>query len=163
MKAVERNKTDEQLRAIADCGGVIGVVGVLGFLRAGRDATIDDYIETLEYVIDVAGEEHVGIGLDIQMHVAEIPHYKESMEYSSRDRGYGRFYIQKWDIVEGDYDEDAYIELMRQKSTPTGMEEMSTRGGDLVGAMERRGWNEERILNVMGHNWLRVFRDVWGA
>jgi membrane dipeptidase len=163
LKPVERNKTDEQLRAIADRGGVVGIAGVLGFLRAGRDATIDDYIETIEYVINVAGEEHVGIGLDIQMHVGEMPDYAQSMEYSSRDRGYGRYYIQTWDIVEGDYDHDAYIELMRQRSTPTGMEDMETRGDDLVSAMERRGWTEERILNVMGLNWLRLFKEVWGA
>jgi membrane dipeptidase len=29
--------------------------------------------------------------------------------------------------------------------------------------MERAGWSETRIRKIMGENWVRVFRDVWGA
>ena len=34
---------------------------------------------------------------------------------------------------------------------------------NLTHAMERAGWSETRILKIMGENWVRVFRDVWGA
>ena len=33
---------------------------------------------------------------------------------------------------------------------------------NLTAAMERRGWSEGRIRKVMGGNWLRLLRDVWG-
>jgi membrane dipeptidase len=29
--------------------------------------------------------------------------------------------------------------------------------------MEKAGWSETRIRKIMGENWVRVFRDVWGA
>ena len=34
---------------------------------------------------------------------------------------------------------------------------------NLTAAMEKRGWPEDRIRKVMGENWLRVLKDVWGA
>jgi membrane dipeptidase len=153
MRTNSRNKSDEQMREIADRGGMIGIAGVLGFLKAGREATIDDYLETVEYAVNVAGEEHVGIGFDLQHNVAEIPDYAERMEYASRDKGYGRWYE--------DLDIPAYIELMRQKSTPDGLSNLATRGSDLVGAMERRGWSDKRIRNVLGGNWLTLMKEVW--
>jgi membrane dipeptidase len=29
--------------------------------------------------------------------------------------------------------------------------------------MEKAGWKPSRIEKIIGRNWLRVFRDVWGA
>jgi membrane dipeptidase len=29
--------------------------------------------------------------------------------------------------------------------------------------MEKRGWSEDRIRKVMGGNWLRFLKEVWGA
>ena len=34
---------------------------------------------------------------------------------------------------------------------------------NLTAAMERHGWKESRIRKIMGENWVRVFKDVWGA
>ena len=34
---------------------------------------------------------------------------------------------------------------------------------NLTDAMERAGWKPERIVKVIGGNWLRVFGEVWGA
>ena len=34
---------------------------------------------------------------------------------------------------------------------------------NLTAAFERRGWGEERIRKLLGENWLRVLKDVWGA
>jgi len=33
---------------------------------------------------------------------------------------------------------------------------------NLTAAMEMRGWKEARIRKVMGENWVRVLKDVWG-
>jgi membrane dipeptidase len=33
----------------------------------------------------------------------------------------------------------------------------------LTAAMLRRSWSERRIRKVLGENWLRMLRDVWGA
>lgn len=58
-----RNITDEQIRACAAGGGVIGIVGNGSFLgdRAARPATMFRHID---YVAELVGPEHVGLGTD---------------------------------------------------------------------------------------------------
>ena len=34
---------------------------------------------------------------------------------------------------------------------------------NLTAAMERARWAEPRIRKIMGENWLRVLREVWGG
>ena len=59
-----RNLSDEQLKAIADKGGVVQITMYSGFLREEGEATLDDFISHLEHAIKVAGIDHVGIGTD---------------------------------------------------------------------------------------------------
>lgn len=59
-----RNLTDEQLRALAQRGGVAHTTLYHGFLRTQGEATIIDAISHLEHAIDVMGIDHVGIGTD---------------------------------------------------------------------------------------------------
>lgn len=59
-----RNLTDEQIKAITRKGGVIQVCLYSGFLRSDREANILDAIEHLNHIVNLAGEEHVGIGTD---------------------------------------------------------------------------------------------------
>lgn len=62
-----RNLTDDQLRALAQAGGVAQVTLYHGFLRLEEEgilATITDGVRHLMHMIDVAGIDHVGIGTD---------------------------------------------------------------------------------------------------
>lgn len=59
-----RNLTDDQLIALARSGGVAQVTFYEGFLCNEGRATIEDAVEHLLHMIDVAGVEHVGIGTD---------------------------------------------------------------------------------------------------
>lgn len=70
-----RNLTDDQMRALAQAGGVAQVTLYHGFLRADspeflhgailpNEATILDAIEHLNHMVNVMGIEHVGIGTD---------------------------------------------------------------------------------------------------
>jgi membrane dipeptidase len=61
-----RNLTDEQLRAIAATGGVIGVNFHGPFLARGRRARLEDVVKHIQHVRDVAGIEHVAIGSDFE-------------------------------------------------------------------------------------------------
>jgi membrane dipeptidase len=61
-----RNLKDDQLRAIAERGGVIGLVLYNNFLRKGnRTATLEDVFSHAEYIVDLCGEDHIGIGSDL--------------------------------------------------------------------------------------------------
>ena len=59
-----RNLTDEQMRALAQRGGVAQVTLYPGFLRSNSQATILDAIQHLEHAIHVMGIDHVGLGTD---------------------------------------------------------------------------------------------------
>lgn len=59
-----RNLTDDQLRALAQKGGVAHITLYGGFLRTDGEACINDAMEHLEHAISIMGVEHVGLGTD---------------------------------------------------------------------------------------------------
>ena len=59
-----RNLTDDQMRALAQHGGVMQVTLYHGFLVKDGDATLDDAMRHLEHAIEVMGIDHVGLGTD---------------------------------------------------------------------------------------------------
>lgn len=66
--AQARNLTDEQLRAIKQSGGMVGVNFDVAFLRADgkrdKQTSLDVIVDHLDYLIDHLGENHVGFGSD---------------------------------------------------------------------------------------------------
>lgn len=60
-----RNLSDAQVEAIAQHGGLIGVTFVNGFLyHPATSATIDHVLDHIDYLVRVAGPDHVTIGSD---------------------------------------------------------------------------------------------------
>lgn len=140
LKEHPRNKSDEELKFIADRGGFIGVTMFPPFLKRGIESTIDDYIEAIDYVINIAGEDCVGIGTDFTQ-----GHGKPFFEWLTHDKGYARKLTEFGKIV-----------------NPEGIRTI----GDfpnLAVAMERAGWSETKIRKVLGENWVGVLKEVWGA
>lgn len=61
-----RNLRDEQIMAIAERGGVTGLVLYNQFLKTGDGIpTIEDVFTHADYMIRLVGEDHVGIGSDM--------------------------------------------------------------------------------------------------
>lgn len=58
-----RNLTDEQLRALAQNGGVTGINFAPSFL-AEKDADINSVIRHIEHICSLVGPDHVGLGSD---------------------------------------------------------------------------------------------------
>jgi microsomal dipeptidase-like Zn-dependent dipeptidase len=56
--------TDDQVRALAEKGGVVQATFYEGFLVESGEATIDDAVRHIMHLINVAGIDHVGIGSD---------------------------------------------------------------------------------------------------
>src|SRR5262249_18388298 len=79
-----RNKSDEQLRTIVAAGGFVGVTMFPPFTRHGSDSTLDDYVEALTHVIEVVGEDVVGIGTDFSWGNPNL------QGYWTHDKGYAR-------------------------------------------------------------------------
>ncbi len=139
LKEHPRNKSDEELRFIADHGGFVGVTMFTPFLKNGVNSTIEDYCEAIEYVMNIVGEDAVGIGTDFtQGQDAEF------FEWITHDKGYARRLTRFGEII-----------------NPKGIRTVGE-FPNLTGALLERGMSEAVVRKVMGGNWLRVLRDVWG-
>jgi len=53
LKAHPRNKSDEEIRFIADHDGFVGVTMFPPFLARGNEVTVEDYVAAIDYVIRV--------------------------------------------------------------------------------------------------------------
>ena len=140
LKAHPRNKPDEDLRYMADRGGFIGVTMFPPFLEKGVNATDDDYVEAIDYVIDIAGEDSVGIGTDFTQ-----DHGAAFFQWITHDKGNARVLTEFGEIV-----------------NPKGMRTIGE-FPNLTAAMERARWPERKIRKVMGENWVRILGEVWGT
>lgn len=138
LKAHPRNKTDEQLRFIADHDGFVGVTMFPPFLPRGNDSTVDDYVSAIDYVVNLVGEDRVGFGTDFT-----VGYDKKFFKYLNRDKGTGRQLTEIWNV-----------------EFPDGLESIAD-FPNLTAAMERARWSEGKIRKVMGENWLSVLDRVW--
>ncbi len=60
-----RNLTNEQIKALASRGGVIGVNAVNFFVGANdNEATQDQLLNHIDHIVNVGGVDHVGFGFD---------------------------------------------------------------------------------------------------
>ena len=140
LKEHPRNKSDEQLREIADAGGFVGVTMFAPFLKRGIDATVEDYVEAIDYVVNLIGEDTVGIGSDFTQ-----GYTVDFFDWITHDKGRYRRMTNFGKVI-----------------NPEGIRTIGE-FPNLTAAMEKAGWSETRIRKIMGENWVRVFRDVWGA
>ncbi|RTM06205.1 MAG: peptidase M19 [Hyphomicrobiales bacterium] len=130
-----RNITDEQIKACARTGGIVGVVGLNRFLGEGRTDS-ERLADHVEYLIDLAGPRHVGIGLDYAFPV-EI----EGIE----------------DIISSNphfWPKNEYPEGKTTYSSPGQTKE-------LIEVLLRRGQPERTVRDVMGGNFMRLAREIW--
>lgn len=66
--------TDDQIKALAKAGGVLGIAFAPGFIHADpKQATIDRVVEHICYAADLVGIDHVGIGSDFDGLGTQIP------------------------------------------------------------------------------------------
>jgi membrane dipeptidase len=140
LKAHPRNKSDEQLKFIADHGGFVGVTMFPPFLKRGPSATVDDYVEAIEYVINICGTQSVGIGTDFTQGYG-----RPFFDWITHDKGYGRKLTDFGEVI-----------------NPEGIRTIGE-WPNLTAAMEKRGWSAGQIEGVIGKNWLTLLRNVWGA
>lgn len=60
-----RNLTDQQLTALAEKGGVVGVTFVPSFIAEDRkEASLEKLLDHIDHIVRVAGIDHVGLGSD---------------------------------------------------------------------------------------------------
>nr|WP_052830632.1 dipeptidase [Gynuella sunshinyii] len=139
LKDHPRNKSDEELKFIADHGGFIGVTMFAPFLKNGINSTIDDYVEAIAYIVNIAGSDQVGIGTDFTQ-----GHGQEFFEWLTHDKGYARRLTNFGKIV-----------------NPEGIRTVGE-FPNLTEALLRKGLSATVVEKIMGKNWVNILAEVWG-
>ncbi|HWZ65148.1 MAG TPA: membrane dipeptidase [Steroidobacteraceae bacterium] len=142
-----RNKTDEQLRALADRGGVVGIFDLPYLTASPRQPTVDDYLMHLEHALKVVGEDHVGIGSDtdiLPMDVSEKGMAELNKQLEQR-RTAG--------LAAPEEDRPPYVIGL---NTPRRIEV-------IVDALLKRGYPPGVVEKVAGANFGRAFADIWNV
>jgi membrane dipeptidase len=98
-----RNLTDEQLRAIADSDGLVGLNFATAFLREDgkmlADVPLSQMLKHLDYLLEILGENRVGLGSDYDgavmpdklMDLSGLPNLRLAM----KEHGYSEAIIKK--------------------------------------------------------------------
>jgi len=141
-----RHRTDEEMRAVAETGGVIGIY-IMPYLARGKQPTAQDVIMHLEQAIDVAGEDHVSLGTDGTISpITLTPEYIENFRQMTRKRA-------EMGIAAPFETETGYL-FANDLNTPRRFETLS----ELLLA---RGHSEARVEKILGANLVRLFSDTW--
>jgi membrane dipeptidase len=137
-----RSKSDAALRAIAESGGVVGLVTMPNFVHADSKAvTMEHFLNQVDYAVKLCGIDHVGIGTDWPM--SEV---MESLVYM-RD-----VIAPTLGFLPGDGPAEETIEGFTEYRQFINI----TRG------LVKRGYSDTDAAKILGGNWLRVFGEVCG-
>lgn len=129
---LERNSSDAQIREVARRGGVVGINAVL--LSARQElATIDHYVDHIEYIADLAGIEAVGIGFD-----------------------FVEFLYRRWPQEV----QDAVNHALTPPCFVPGLTEHG-HARNLAARLIERGFGDADIAKVLYGNWMRVLEGAW--
>ena len=160
----DRGKGDELARAIADNGGFFGVAAIGGFLRADNRATLDDFADHVEHLVDVMGIDHVGIGSD---KCGPGPGTESNFEYPPELGPYDTSYLYQEDpdprATPGGFAWSGFRAEHRLSDTHR-IEDFDkfTDWPAITVKLAERGFGEDELRKILGLNYLRVFREVVG-
>jgi membrane dipeptidase len=143
-----RNVPDDLIRAIAARGGIVGTVGFPAFLVAEGQPSLDRFIDDIVYKAELTSIDNVGIGID---------YYEGQHGVESDDVALARYEKR---IRDGHWRREEYPPPPYYY--PTGIETPRTLAR-LTERLAERGFGEADIRKVLGLNWLRLYREVWGS
>lgn len=127
-----RNIDDELIRACAKTGGVVGINGIGPFL-GDNDIRVDTMVRHIDYVANLVGTEHVGIGLDYAFNDTEVQEFVK-----------------------------AHPEVYPPDKYPHGIGMMPPeRIPQIADRLLQQGYREEDLRNILGGNHMRIARQVW--
>jgi membrane dipeptidase len=142
-----RNIQDDQYKAIAATGGLVGTVGYPAFVSSSSKPTMDDLIAHIDYAVELIGIDHVALGIDY----FEGMHPISPIEVAKQQ--YAGF------IESGMWSAKSYPPPPYHY--PEGIETPAT-FHNLTAGLVRRGYKPDDIRKILGGNWVRVYRAVWG-
>lgn len=143
---VPRLVYDEELKLLADRGGVAGII-FWPYIREQGQQTSVDVIRHIEHAVNVCGEDHVGIGTDINLTPVDVtPEYvRENTEQL------------KGMIADGIFERGRDPNLLLFAPDLN----VANRFEVLAAMLSARGHSDARIGKIIGGNFARVMGEVW--
>ncbi|HEY0594487.1 MAG TPA: membrane dipeptidase [Sphingopyxis sp.] len=143
-----RNKTDAELRLVAEKGGFIGIY-FMPFLNISGHARAEDVVRHIDHAVNICGEDHVGIGTDGTIgQIDDLQAYEAVLAKEIAER-------RAAGISASGERPDTYPFVV------------DLRGPDqfrkLISLLAARGYSSRRIEKIMGQNFLRHAESVWGG
>jgi membrane dipeptidase len=130
-----RNITDDQARACASTGGVVGITGV-GIFLGPNTPTLEAMARHLEYAVELVGIDHVGVSTDFSFDFAD----------------FADEVVRNPHLFDDSYTRWGPIQWMPPE-TFLGLDDH----------LRQRGWAVPHIDAVLGGNFYRVAQQVWNA
>lgn len=137
-----RATSDDTIRKLAAKGGVMGITDIAFMVKGSEPVTIEDVVNHYDHVRDLVGIEHVGVGSDAGI---------ESNDLEPADKLH--------DLLTH---ADKRYRVHGTREVVAGLEGPN-RMWELCAALVRRGYTDEQIQLVLGGNWQRVLREIWGS
>lgn len=142
-----RNIHDDQIRACAGRGGVIGVVGVGGFLGRVMPKA-QDLFRHIDYIVSLVGPQHVGLGMD---YVGILPVKDHAATWEARASD-----VSMWPHSADAWRDPTGTQIPFEEThcfAPEGL-------ASLVDIMVSHGYPESAIHGVLGANFRRVYATL---
>lgn len=148
--SVSRNLTNEQINAIASKKGVIGVNAV-SIMVADNDteSTVEKLADHIDYLVRLAGIQHVGIGLDL---------CDDFRKYVSTD-DLKRMPRKPFDVIKGHQNLSGLIEELKKRSYMPDELDLLTGQNFLRVFAENRGYIPNDLNQLFGQSFLRLFEE----
>jgi membrane dipeptidase len=137
LKDHPRNKPDELIRMATEKGGVIGLTPYTSFCKSapGKRATLEDFLDHIDYVVQLVGIDNVGIGTD-KAEKTELEYYlRNQIQYPKQ---LGPFKLR---FVEG---------FPSIRNFP-----------HITEGLLSRGYSDEDCAKIIGGNFYSLFQKVW--
>lgn len=142
----KRNKPDDVLKVLAEKGGVLGCATYRNIAGDHYSSSLGNWCEMVARTVDIMGIDHVGIGTD-RSHNFTKPDY-DWMRMGRWTRG---------------IDYGAASPARPGKAPPPTWFTEVHHLGLLPGGLREVGFNAQEVEKITSGNWLRLYREVFGA
>ena len=132
-----RNLADWQLQAVAECGGVVGMMAI-PFTVHHESPTFSRWLDHFDHAVAVMGIEHVGLGVDF---IDQATPIERDLAVPPDPATVGRRKVRL-----------ALEDFAGPEDYPA-----------LVSALRHRGYDGERLAAILSANWLRLLRAAFAA
>lgn len=146
LQSSQRNKTDEEIRAVAAKGGVFGIYNMSVWLTDKPTSSLEDVLDHVEHALNLVGEDHVSFGSDGPVVADDTPPevlLAGHRGYAQRNLGLPGAERIPDHVITADLNTPKRLAVLAQGLT-------------------RRGHGTATIEKVIGGNLLRLIGEVCG-